>query len=82
MIEARPLTYTAAYAGIIRPARYGDIRTMLTLFEEEVRAGRMLPRNPGEVRTNIDNWLVAEIDGDLVGCVSLVFFADGKPQRP
>ena len=80
MIETRPLTYTAAHAGNIRPARYRDIRAMLALFEEEVRAGRMLPRNPGEVRANIDNWLVAEIDGNLAGCVSLVFFGERKSQ--
>jgi amino-acid N-acetyltransferase len=34
----------------------------------------MLPRNYGETRANINDWLVAEQDGELVGCVSLVFF--------
>jgi N-acetylglutamate synthase-like GNAT family acetyltransferase len=76
LIEARTLTYPAARAYTIRPARYGDIRFMLALFSEEVQAGRMLPRNPGEVRANIENWLVAERDGVLVGCVSLVFFEE------
>ena len=74
MIEARTLTYPTARVYTIRPADYEDIYKMLALFEEEVRAGRMLPRTYGETRANIDNWLVAEQDGELVGCVSLVYF--------
>jgi N-acetylglutamate synthase-like GNAT family acetyltransferase len=81
LIEARTLTYPAARTYTIRPAGFEDIHAMLELFAAEVRAGRMLPRNPGEVRANLGNWLVAEQDDALVGCVSLVFFDEGKSQH-
>lgn len=58
----------------LRPARVEDIQTILELFIEEVRAGRMLPRNPHHMRASIDEWIVAETGGRIVGCVSLVFF--------
>lgn len=58
----------------IRAPAPGEIAGIVDLFEEEVRAGRMLPRNPLEIRATLDDWLVA-VDGDLpVGCVSLVFY--------
>jgi amino-acid N-acetyltransferase len=65
----------------IRPARLAEVGAMLVLFEDEVRAGRMLPRNPDNARQHIDNWLVAvegspqggpQGAGRVVGCVSLV----------
>jgi amino-acid N-acetyltransferase len=59
---------------LIRAARVSEIVSMSALFEDEVRAGRMLPRDPAEVAAHIDNWLVAEENGRIVGCVSLVFF--------
>jgi amino-acid N-acetyltransferase len=58
----------------IRPAREDEIDVILALFIEEVRAGRMLPRDPQEIRGRIGDWLVSEEDGQLTGCVSLVFF--------
>jgi amino-acid N-acetyltransferase len=60
----------------IRPARTDEIDAILALFEDEVRAGRMLPRSPNEIRATIDDWLVAASDDVVVGCVSLVFFKD------
>jgi amino-acid N-acetyltransferase len=59
---------------VIRPARVEEISDILTLFEEEVRAGRMLPRNPDNMAAGINDWLVAEVGDQIVGCVSLVFF--------
>jgi N-acetylglutamate synthase-like GNAT family acetyltransferase len=69
-------TYSELDSGAItlRIAQTSEIQAMLDLFEEEVRAGRMLPRNPNEVRAHIDDWIVA-VEGDqVVGCVSLVFY--------
>ncbi len=62
---------------LLRAARPEEVDDILILFEEEVRAGKMLPRPPDEVRAHIDDWIVAEADGRVVGCVSLVFF-DGE----
>ncbi len=58
----------------IRAARVEEVENILALFADEVRAGKMLPRDAGEVRARIADWLVAESAGRLVGCVSLVFF--------
>lgn len=59
---------------LIRKAKIDEVDAIVRIFEEEVRAGRMLPRKPDEMRANIANWIVA-VDGDkVIGCVSLVFF--------
>jgi amino-acid N-acetyltransferase len=51
-----------------------EVDSILALFEDEVRAGRMLPRAADKVRARLDDWLVAEQDGQVIGCVSLVQF--------
>lgn len=56
----------------IRPPRLLEVGAMLALFADEVRAGKMLPRDPQSVREHIDNWLVAVEGSEVVGCVSLV----------
>ena len=58
----------------LRPAQVDEIGAILEIFAAEVAAGRMLPRNPEEMRANIRDWIVAEAEGEVVGCVSLVFF--------
>ena len=60
----------------IRAARADEVMDILALFDIEVKAGRMLPRDPAEMAARIGDWLVA-VDGDeVIGCVSLVFFSD------
>lgn len=60
---------------LIRPARVEEIEAIRSLFVEEVRAGRMLPRTIEEIHTHLHDWLVAEAsDGRIIGCVSLVIF--------
>ena len=58
----------------IRPPHSEEAHGVVALFTDEVRAGRMLPRDPDEIAAHPDNWLIAEKDGSIVGCVSLVFF--------
>ncbi len=64
----------AVSSPLIRPARVEEVAGMLALFADEVKAGRMLPRDPLRVANEIGDWLVAEEEGQVVGCVSLVFF--------
>lgn len=59
---------------IVRHPFEDDVDTIRALFEDEVRAGRMLPRTREGILARLDDWLVTEIDGQIVGCVSLVFF--------
>ncbi len=58
----------------IRTTQLADIPAILTLFADEVAAGRMLPRNKENMRADIQNWRVASINEEIIGCVSLVFF--------
>lgn len=58
----------------IRKPHPSEIQAMVSLFEAEVRAGRMLPRSPHEVHQQLENWLVATNGHHIIGCVSLVFF--------
>lgn len=74
-IEPPQLDPVSAGQYVIRPARAEEIDAILAIFEGEVRAGRMLPRTPYEIRIHLDDWLVAATgDGEVAGCVSLVFF--------
>ena len=59
---------------IIRHAQTEEVESIRALFEDEVRAGRMLPRLTEDIQARIGDWLVAEDAGQVIGCVSLVFF--------
>jgi len=60
----------------IRTPHTDEIAEMIELFADEVANGLMLPRNPDEMRQNIHNWLVAEYQDEVVGCVSIVPYDD------
>ncbi len=58
----------------IRPAQLDEIPDILALFADEVEAGRMLPRTTEDLQAGIQDWRVVSTAGEVVGCVSLVFF--------
>ncbi|GAB4266758.1 MAG: hypothetical protein Kow0080_08260 [Candidatus Promineifilaceae bacterium] len=61
----------------IRPARPTDIPAMLTLLNEHVRRGDVLPRTEASIRDTLPHWLVGiDSDGDLVACVSLLYYTN------
>ncbi len=59
---------------LIRHPTPDEAERIVALFEDEVRAGRMLPRDPAAIRANPQDWLVLAVRGQVVGCVSLVHF--------
>jgi amino-acid N-acetyltransferase len=59
---------------IIRHPYLEEVEAVRGLFDDEVRAGRMLPRSAEEIGAHLGDWLVAEENGQVIGCVSLVFF--------
>jgi N-acetylglutamate synthase-like GNAT family acetyltransferase len=61
----------------IRRAQFEEVDSILSLFEDEVRAGRMLPRSREMICAQLDDWIVAESYGAVIGCVSLVYFSQG-----
>lgn len=58
----------------IRTVKFADIPDILALIADEVEAGRMLPRNKENMQAGIQDWRIASINNEIVGCVSLVFF--------
>ncbi|MCD4687393.1 MAG: GNAT family N-acetyltransferase [Anaerolineae bacterium] len=59
---------------LIRHPHPDEAERICALFENEVQAGRMLPRVPDHIRTQRDDWLVIVQDDQVAGCVSLVQF--------
>lgn len=59
---------------LIRQPYADEVEAICALFADEVRAGRMLPRRPEEMRARLGDWLVAEAYEEVIGCVSLVPF--------
>lgn len=60
----------------IRHPRPDEAESLLAVFTDEVRAGRMLPRSPSDVLSRPEDWLAATAGDRVIGCASLVFFDD------
>lgn len=61
----------------IRPALPADVPDILSLVNDHVRQGDLLPRTAVSIRETLDDWLVGEDEGgDIVACVSLLFYTD------
>ncbi|MBC8162598.1 MAG: GNAT family N-acetyltransferase [Roseiflexaceae bacterium] len=56
----------------IRPPHEGDLAALTAIVNENARAGHLLPRSEASIRASLPDWLIAEIDGVLVGCGSLL----------
>lgn len=57
---------------ILRKATRHDAQQIGELVELGVREGQLLPRTLDGIRASIDDWIVAEEDGRIVGCGSLL----------
>jgi amino-acid N-acetyltransferase len=56
----------------IRKARLADVPRMLPLLQEYARQAEILPRSEADVYQSIRDWVVAEVEGQLVGMGSLL----------
>ncbi len=56
----------------IRPAMAGDVEAIALLVADNARRGGLLPRSESNIRASIDNFLVAQAQGRIVGCGSLL----------
>ncbi len=56
----------------IRPATASDIPAISALVNTFAAQNLMLPRNEAQIRVALSDFLVAEIDGVLAGCGSLI----------
>jgi len=60
----------------VRKARLGDVATMMPLLEAYARQAEILPRTQADVYQSIRDWVVAEIDGKIIGMGSLLIMWD------
>jgi amino-acid N-acetyltransferase len=54
-----------------------DVPAILALVSEHARRGTVLPRTRHSICSTIDDWLVAEAGGKILGCVSLLGYTSG-----
>ncbi len=60
---------------VVRVATAADIAAIVAVVEENVRLGHLLPRSEANICASIDTWLVAEVDGRVVGIGSLLAYS-------
>jgi len=59
-------------APIIRQATERDVQPIADVVTANARHGQLLPRSAENIRASLHNWLVAEVDGCVVGIGSLL----------
>jgi amino-acid N-acetyltransferase len=57
---------------IVRPADERDVQAIADVVNAHARQGHLLPRSAENIRASLGNWLVAELDGRVVGIGSLL----------
>ena len=57
---------------IIRQATERDVQAIADVVTANARHGQLLPRSAENIRQSLPNWLVAEVDGVVVGIGSLL----------
>lgn len=59
-------------AVVVRPAAEEDIAAIVAIVAENARQGHLLPRSPENIRSSLPAWLVAEVEGRVIGIGSLL----------
>jgi amino-acid N-acetyltransferase len=59
----------------IRPATKNDIQGIIDCIQPFVLEGKVLPRTLGELEDLIGNYVVAECEGNIVGCAVLEIYS-------
>lgn len=61
----------------IRRATPDDVQGILALVNHHARRGQLLPRSLSSILATIDDWIVAEAENRILGCVSLLHYSSG-----
>ena len=61
---------------VIRPIREDDIVELLGMISRSVRNSYLVPRGYTDIETNLSDYSVMDIDGNVVGCVALLCYPD------
>jgi N-acetylglutamate synthase-like GNAT family acetyltransferase len=59
----------------VRPASRADIHAIHQCIEPYVAQGKILPRSLNELSELIDQYFVAELDGEIIGCAVLEIYS-------
>ncbi len=70
MREKPPNTQTV----VIRSATLADVPAISGLVDHFVTTGDLLPRSAEAIALSIDDWVLGELDGELVGIGSLLVY--------
>jgi len=66
-----------AAAMSVRRARMSDVETIHQLVNVQADKGEILPRTLDNIIHDVQNFVVAELDGEVVGCASLYIYQTG-----
>jgi amino-acid N-acetyltransferase len=61
----------------IRLATVDDVSEIVRLVNNHAARGAVLPRTTQSVYDTVDDWLVAEAEDEIFGCVSLLSYSSG-----
>jgi amino-acid N-acetyltransferase len=61
----------------IRPAVVDDVAEIVALVNTHAFQGSVLPRSLQSVYDTVEDWIVAEAEGEILGCVSLLPYSSG-----
>lgn len=61
----------------IRPAVIEDVAEIVALVNTHAFQGSVLPRSYQSVYNAVEDWIVAEAEGEILGCVSLLPYSSG-----
>ncbi len=56
----------------VRQPTEEDVPALTAIVNEHARQGHLLPRSQESIRASLPTWVIAEIDGLMVGCGSLL----------
>ena len=71
------MIYTTNY-GRTRPMEHNDIPAVLSIMAPFIKNGKLLPRTEDQLRENLPEYIVYEMDGGVHGCSALHQYADGQ----
>lgn len=69
------MVYADSYR-VIRPIREDDIVELLGMIGRSVRNAHLVPRGYADIEKHLSDYLVMDIDSNVVGCVALLRYED------
>lgn len=71
------MIYSDAYQKV-RPATRADVDELHLLIHRAVEDDQLIARSRAEIQSTIDDYIVVEIDGNVVGCVAVHPYSEEK----